>query len=142
LPNQQWLSFKLGPETYIHAIDAIKEIIPYKEPTPVPGAPAGTEGILNVRGKVITVISGHALLRLEREREHKKQWCIIILELDAELIGVSVDSVGDIINLNPDHIERTHSDSTHQQIKGTAQHDGQLHLLINFDDSTQDPALA
>jgi purine-binding chemotaxis protein CheW len=131
--DDQWLSFKVESETYVHCVDKIKEIIPYTPPSPVPGAPSCTEGILNVRGHVITIFSGRSLFDYcEPENAGGKK--IIILELGADMVGVSVDAVMGIITFEIDNVEWSNSDIQNNHIKGTVQISGQLYILTDFSD--------
>ena len=129
--SDQWISFEVGSETYAHSVDKIKEIIPYVDPVPVPGAPGFAEGILNVRGNVVTILSSRSLFNLE-ESGTLEDGRIIIFELGDEQLGISVDSVGDIIAFQSDHVEWSDQGGQFQLIKGTFHLDGQLYILTDF----------
>lgn len=104
-PTKQWISFSLGRETYVHAIDSVREIIQYTPPVPVPGAPHEVEGVLNVRGEVVPVLCGHALLNLPDEAVHDDGWRVIILETPSGLLGLRVDAVREIVAFSEAAIE-------------------------------------
>jgi purine-binding chemotaxis protein CheW len=131
LPKNQWISFQVGPETYAHPIANIKEIIPFTTPAPVPGAPNGVEGILNIRGSAVTILSGRALLSQKVPKERYK-WRVIILEIEASQVGISVDSIGDIIALNSSDAEWMARGDQREPIKGTILKDDQLYILTDF----------
>jgi purine-binding chemotaxis protein CheW len=131
LADEQWISFTMGSETYVHPIHQIKEIIPYRLSVPVPGSPRCIEGILNVRGNVITVLSG-CLIFEPNEPKSPTNKRIIIIDLGADQIGVSVDSVGDIISFELDDAEWRSQKSQRQIIKGTLQLSGKLYILTDF----------
>jgi purine-binding chemotaxis protein CheW len=131
--DDQWLSFRVESETYIHCVNKIKEIILYTLPSPVPGSPSCTEGILNVRGNVITIFSGRSLFNCS-EPENAKGKKIIVLELGADLIGVSVDAVIGIITFETNKVELSNLDTRNNHIKGTLQLSGQLYILTDFSD--------
>lgn len=131
--NDQWLSFKVASETYVHCVEKIKEIIPYVPPAPVPGSPSCTEGILNVRGNVITIFSGRSLFDSDESgnSDGKK---IIIFEFGIDLIGVSVDAVVGIITFETNDVEWSDLESQNPLIKGTFQLNGQVCILTDFSD--------
>lgn len=129
--TDQWISFQVGAETYVHPIDNVKEIIPYDSPVPVPGAPSFTEGILNVRGNVITVLSGRTLFAQQPDPT-AEAWRIVILERGTEQIGISVDAVGSIIHFQPDEAEWDTRDSQSELIKGTLQQGKDFYILTDF----------
>ena len=89
----------------MNTIDDVREIIPDTEYAPVPGAPDFVEGILNVRGSIVTIVSGRKLFGLE-QLETESEGRIIITELNGEQIGIRVDSVGDIISFQKEVLEK------------------------------------
>ena len=128
MADDQWISFKVESETYVHSVDNIKEIIPYRPPVPVPGSACCTEGILNVRGNIVTILSGHALFDRNKPKIAAKRR-VIIFELGTDTIGVSVDSVADIINFQLEDVQWI---DQRRLIKGTLQLDDQLYILTDF----------
>ena len=59
--NKQWLSFQVGLEIYIQAIESVKEIIYYSTPIALPGSQRYIEGVISARGDVISVLSSQSL---------------------------------------------------------------------------------
>ena len=117
LTKEQWITFEINNEVYVQPIDAIREIVPYREASEVPGAPAEVEGIVNIRGDVISVINGRRLLGINTPHNYDESARIIIIEQQTNLIGFSVDNVSEIVGFNKDQIEYNASDSG--LIKGT-----------------------
>ena len=130
--GDKWISFRLGTEMYVHPVDSIREIINYESPIPVPGADREVEGILNVRGEVITVLSGQVLLELD-DAPPDKEGNIIILDTTAGQIGLSVNAVDEIITLEPRQIDTGQESAASNLIKGTVRHDDGLFILIDLD---------
>ncbi|MFT6102687.1 MAG: purine-binding chemotaxis protein CheW [Granulosicoccus sp.] len=130
--DEQWISFKVESETYVHSVDSIKEIIPYKLPVPVPGSDRCTEGILNVRGNIVTILSGHLLFGRNKPKAAGERR-IIILEMGTDKVGVSVDSVADIICFQLEDVQWIDQRGV---IKGTRQLDDQLYILTDFSNYT------
>lgn len=104
-PIKQWISFSLGTETYAHAIDSVREIVQYTPPVPVPGAPREVEGVLNVRGEVVPVPCGRALLNPPDEEVRDDGWRTVILETPSGLLGLRVDAVREIVAFSEAAIE-------------------------------------
>ena len=52
----QWVTYRLGDETYGINVMQVQEVLRYTEIAPVPGAPDYVLGIINLRGNVVTVI--------------------------------------------------------------------------------------
>jgi len=101
LHQNQYLAFNLNDETFAIGILYIKEIIEYRNLTPVPMTPDFIRGVLNLRGNVLPVID--LSLRLEMPiAPLSKHTCIMIIEiiLDEETIdiGIIVDAVNDVLS--------------------------------------------
>ena len=55
-PIIQWVTFRLGKETYGINVMQVQEVLRITNIAPVPGAPGYVIGIINLRGNVVTVI--------------------------------------------------------------------------------------
>lgn len=134
LANTQWVSFYLGAELYACPIRSIQEIIPYQEPIPVPGASAAVEGVLNVRGEIIPVVCGTELTGISRHKAQNEAkedaGNIIIMESTLGLLGMTIDSVSEIIQIQPQEID--YEEHENSSINGSALHEGQLIILLDI----------
>ena len=52
----QMINFTLGGDEYAVEIQKVREVINFRELTPLPKAPSFVKGIINLRGEVIPVI--------------------------------------------------------------------------------------
>ncbi len=109
--TEQYLSFQLGGETFAIGIRSIREILEYDYLTEVPMMPDFLRGVMNLRGAVVPVTD--LALRFGRARtELGRRTCVVIVEvLDpetgaAQLIGVLVDAVHEVLTIALDDIER------------------------------------
>jgi len=131
LQLEQWLCFQIEDETYAHPVSQVREILDYLTPVPVPGAQFCVEGVLNIRGEIVTIVSSKHLLGLDDASRHSEH--IIVLETSVGLVGISVDEVEKINLLNYDDMvpaERNHALSP---VKGTLNHHQQLLILTDFE---------
>jgi len=136
-----WVSFCVGGEHYCHPVNTIREILRYQVPTPVPGAPEHVSGILNVRGQVVTILSGRSLFALDEGKEDE-HWRIITFETAGELHGVTVDSVNEIIRFKQSQIfnnEQSTSGVESHLIKGTVKHGNELLVALDLTSPLQPP---
>ncbi|WP_233468497.1 chemotaxis protein CheW [Zooshikella ganghwensis] len=62
--DKQYLCFHLNDEYFVHSVSNIREVMPYLGPTPVPGSPDIVEGVLNIRGNVVSIISAQKSFNL------------------------------------------------------------------------------
>lgn len=134
ITDTQWVSFYLGVEIFACPIKSVQEIIPYQEPIPVPGASEGIEGVLNVRGEIIPVVCGAEITgsvqTATQENPNKDNGKIIIMDSSQGLLGMTIDSVSEIIQIEPDAIDYEEQNSSN--INGSALHDGQLIILLDI----------
>jgi purine-binding chemotaxis protein CheW len=131
LHKEQWLCFQIEEETYAHPVNQVREILDYLAPVPVPGSQSCVEGVLNVRGEIVTIVSSKHLLGLNqasRDSEH-----IIVLETSAGLVGITVDEVEKISLLANDDMMPVDRNHTTSPVKGTINHDDQLLILTDFE---------
>ncbi len=104
----QYLTFKLDNEIYAMDITTVREVLDIIPITKVPQMPHFMCGVINLRGGVVPVVD----LRLKfglKKAEFIKETCIIIIEvlLDGEqtILGILVDSVQEVISLEPEQID-------------------------------------
>ena len=130
----QWVNFEIAGEDYCLSVDDIQEILNYEIPTPVPGAQNEVVGILNVRGEIVTVLSGRRLLELE-QKEPDESWRIITMQSHDIYYGLVVDSVNEMIDIDLDQIEtapNTGSISSSELILGTYHHKDRLIIALDL----------
>ncbi len=97
--------FKLGDEKYGVPIEAVREIIPPSDITPVPGAPSFFEGVLNVRGELVSVISMRRFVGMEELGEDVPVKILIIASSDGTVQGLLTDDVSSIVDIPPEGIQ-------------------------------------
>lgn len=88
------MEFELGEETYAIELSYIDEVCPVKEITPLPGAPDYIIGIMNVRGKIMSVLDIKTFFDIPKKGlTHLSQ--VIMLHSDLMEFGILVDhSIG------------------------------------------------
>lgn len=130
----EMLSFSIGDATYAIEIKYIKEIIGVDQITVVPKIPDYIKGVINLRGKVVPVISVRRRFGME-EIPYDSRTCIIVLEFeDGEQVGVIVDRVQEVVDVKPDDMSKTPDSkniNTNRYIKSIAQMGDTVKLLID-----------
>lgn len=91
--------FKLSGKEYAFEVDNVSEIIDAVEFTKVAYSDEAVDGIINIRGEIITVVSLHKKLDIDFVNEATK---IIICTINDMKVGFLVDSVSDITNIKAD----------------------------------------
>ena len=100
----QVVAFNLAKEEYAIDILAVQEIIRPTAITRVPKAPSYIEGVINLRGNVVPVVNLRQCFGL-KEEEQTETSRIIILIINDMKIGITVDSVTEVIRIKEDDVE-------------------------------------
>ena len=94
--------FRLAGRVHGVALEAVREVIPSRRPTRLPGAPAHVAGLINVRGTIVTVIDLAARLS---GRPADQAGSTILVEHGTKLVGLAVDEVLEVRSFPPEAIE-------------------------------------
>ncbi|NLM44583.1 MAG: chemotaxis protein CheW [Clostridiales bacterium] len=100
----QFVVFKLGKEEYGVNIMQVKEIVTYKEPTRVPNTPDFIEGIINLRGQIIPIVSLKKRFKISGESINDETR-IIVMNVDSKQVGFIVDAASEVKTISEDDIE-------------------------------------
>jgi purine-binding chemotaxis protein CheW len=135
----KYLTFSLKDEEYGIGILKVKEIIGMMPVTSVPRTPDFVKGVINLRGKVIPVVD----LRLKFSMEsipYTDRTCIIVVEINSVdstvQIGIVVDAVSEVLNVNGEDVEDTPQFGTTldtNYILGMAKMEGGVKILLDID---------
>ena len=94
----QLVVFQLGEEEFGLDIMQVQEIIRIPEITRIPHSPDYVKGVINLRGKIITVINLDTRFGME-QKLHDDNSRIIVAEVDENVVGMVVDSVSEVLRL-------------------------------------------
>ena len=94
------ITFRVGPETFVLDIMALRQIVQYTGSTTIPTAPSFVEGIIVLRNEVIPIIDVRT--RLYPGLGKADQPLVLITHTSAGLIGLKVDEVRRIVNISSD----------------------------------------
>ncbi len=136
----QWVTFKLGSETYGINVMQVQEVLRYSEIAPVPGAPTYVLGIINLRGNVVTVIDTRSRFGLEAA-EVTDSTRVVIIEAEKQVIGILVDSVAEVVYLRASEIDEAPNvgnDESAKFIHGVSNREGELLILVDLDNLLSD----
>lgn len=97
--RQAFISFKLN-HLFGIPIREVREIINYSsEILEAPGMPGFVEGVLNLRGKLVTIINTKELYNIKNQTKAPAPK-IIIFQKESEQFGLVVDSVESIVHVS------------------------------------------
>jgi len=98
------VSFLLSNEEYGVEVLKVREIIRMPSITKMPNTPDYVEGIINLRGKVIPIISMRRRFGLP-ESDHDGHTRIMVMDVAGGLTGFIVDGVSEVIRIHSDEIQ-------------------------------------
>ena len=130
----KYLTFLVGDVGYGIEISYVVEIISVQEITLVPHTHEYVKGIINLRGTVVPVID-MGMRFGQGEVEYTDKTCIIVLSLDEMSVGILVDGVQDVSNIDDENIQeppRTTGNSVKSMfIKAIGMSGGEVKQLID-----------
>jgi purine-binding chemotaxis protein CheW len=141
--NKSFITIKIGE--YLFGIDLIhvREVNRFIDITPVALAPEFVAGLMNLRGQIVTVIDPGIKLHMEKRKVSKTSRCVI-LKTNTEdstitlkdILGILVDSIGDIFTVNDSEIEPSPpnvGEIDEQLISGIAKLDNELLIILKLE---------
>ena len=130
------LFFTLGETVYGIEIKYINEIIGIEQITIVPKIPDHVKGVINIRGKVVPVISIRRRFGME-EIPYDDRTCIIVIEFDnGSQVGIIVDRVQEVVVVKSEYISKTpnyKNVNTNRYIKSIVEINDDIKLLLDCD---------
>jgi purine-binding chemotaxis protein CheW len=130
----QIVCFRIGKETFGVDIFAVREIVRVQEITQVPGTPEFVLGVINLRGRVISVVDlGHQLGLAATEITPTSR--ILVIQLEGASVGFLVDAATSVIKVSADLIEAPPemiAGVRADYLEGVAKLEGRLAILLNL----------
>jgi purine-binding chemotaxis protein CheW len=111
----------------------VREILPRLPATRIPGVAQAIEGLVNVRGSLLTVLDGHLLLHQERRPED--EGAIVVVEVAGRRYGLGVGQVLDFLEI-PDSAVAQRADLPGvdpRLVKAVGLHDAQTFVVLDID---------
>jgi len=103
-PEVHIVGFQVGRETYGVPITSLHEIVRVPEITAVPDAPEYMEGVINLRGKIVSVIDLRKRFG-EKQATPNRRNRILVVEHNGRLSGLVVDSASEVLKIPTSDIE-------------------------------------
>lgn len=141
------LLFRVGPTVYGCDIDDIREIVPHRRATRLPGAPAFVQGLINLRGTIVTVLD--LAVRLETGlnaeggradgRAPTTDGSIMLVQVagaggsgsSTRTVGIAVHEVMDVRVIRVEQGDAVVSTSDATVVRGLAHIDGSAVILLD-----------
>lgn len=132
---QQLVKFNVADETFGIGITQIHQILKPQEIFKVPNTPPFVEGLLNLRGRVLTVFNLRKRFNMP-DKENDENTKIVIVNMNDLLLGFIVDSVTEIVRVPENEIVETPPSLRSfdkRFLSGVAKLNEKLILLLDLD---------
>ncbi|MBQ3918297.1 MAG: purine-binding chemotaxis protein CheW [Oscillospiraceae bacterium] len=127
------LTFTVDDVIYGIEIKYVNEIIGVEQITVVPKVPGYIKGVINIRGKIVPIISVRRRFGKE-EIPFDERTCIIVLDFDENQVGIIVDRVREVITAKASEVCATPTQSgvnSNRYIKNIIEDKSGIKLLLN-----------
>jgi purine-binding chemotaxis protein CheW len=128
------VGFQVGRETYGVPITSLHEIVRVPEITAVPDAPDYLEGVINLRGKIVSVMDLRKRFG-DKKATIKKQNRILVVEHAGKLAGLIVDSASEVLKIASENVEAppaAFQEGGLNCVTGLGKADGRLIVLLDM----------
>ena len=88
------------------------------------------KGLINLRGNIKSLVDINLLLNVNSDNEQQN---IIILTVEDEEIGITVDEVEEVLDIEESSIQKMDNEQSNSYIKGILNYDNKLLTIIDID---------
>ncbi len=130
------LLIRLDGELYALPSQNVREVLRYRDYTPVPGAPVSLPGILSQRGLIVPVVNPYPLLGLSSPPITRATRLVFTTHGETDM-ALLAEAVIDLVELPADAIQPPPSaldPARTRLLRGVAQHDDQVIALLDLDE--------
>ncbi|MFN7904480.1 MAG: chemotaxis protein CheW [Pseudobdellovibrionaceae bacterium] len=131
--ESRYLCFNLGVEEFALPLLTVREVLAIPETTPVPQMPPYFKGILNLRGKIISIMDLRVKLNIKTDQPSDEN-AVVILDLGEYSLGIVVDRVNAVLTFEAEGMSEKpllENSKNSEFITGVYRKNDKLILLIN-----------
>ncbi|MEG0307387.1 MAG: chemotaxis protein CheW [Clostridium sp.] len=127
----QVVVFTIGDERFAVETSKVQGINGLMKITTVPRAEKYIKGLINLRGSILSVLDINLILGMKKSDESNNN--IIVLEINGEQVGITVDHVEEVMNVDEETVKKVHEDKERPFIKGVLNIGNQIITMIDID---------
>ena len=131
--QQQLVTFRLGDDRFAVDIFVVERVLRFSAPAAVPRLPQWIDGVIEHGGRVVPVIDLRTRFGLPRLAPRPEQR-ILVLAVGEEWLGVTVDSVHEVMSVAPEEIAPPPAlfrGLQAEYLRGLVRHDGSLIIFLD-----------
>jgi len=127
------VGFRVGQEMFGVPIHLVHEIVRVPEITSVPDSPGCVQGVINLRGKIVSVVDLRRRFGAKEIKPSKKNR-ILVTEVGGKLVGLIVDSASEVLKIPENEIELppVFDQGESNYVTGVGKLSGRLIILIDL----------
>jgi purine-binding chemotaxis protein CheW len=132
---RELIAFRIGAQEFCVDIMSVREIRGWTPATALPQSPGFVRGVVNLRGAVLPIVDLAARLGFP-PAEPTARHVIIVAQIEAQVVGLLVDAVSDILTVTDDLVQATPdvaSDMAKTFVRGVLAIDKRMISLIALD---------
>jgi purine-binding chemotaxis protein CheW len=103
--SNQYCTFHLDQFFFGIEVQKVQEVLRFQEMTRVPLAPSVVEGLINLRGQIVTAIELRRRLELQPRPDGQLPMNVVVRTEDGP-VSLLVDEIGDVLEMDDDSFER------------------------------------
>ena len=137
--TRQYLTFTLGGEVFAIEVSKVREVLDFPAIVKIPRTPDFMSGVINLRGTVVPVVDLRLCFKMSKT-EKTVNTCVVVMEMllegEATTVGGLVDSVEEVIDLEPEQIRPAPRMGTQLRtdfIKGMGTRNEQFIVILDID---------
>lgn len=134
--DKKILIFSINDEFYATDIMEVERILGFEEPTRIPDSPEFIKGVINYEGKILPILCLSKKFNIPKtETKNKSERKIIVVKDEVNKIGILVDIVSEVKDINMDNMEEAPevvSGISKRYIKGLIKEKDKIIIFLNL----------
>jgi len=129
-------SCRVGGQWIAFPVAQVLEVITQQRLTPMPLAPEGVLGLINLRGRIISEVDVRRILGFQPGETDRSVHVVIVQSRHGEDVGLVVDQVGAVSAIDYNRFEKVPDtlDAVWQQIgEGVLKYDTHITVMLDVD---------
>ncbi len=131
--TKQYSTFYVDKYLFGVVVLEVQEVLKYQDLTQVPLAPREIQGLINLRGQIITAIDLRNRLNLP-PREEGLQPMNVVIRTNNEVVSFLVDTIGDVLDVDENSFEMapdTVDHATRELVTGVYKLEDKLLMVLD-----------
>jgi purine-binding chemotaxis protein CheW len=133
--NLQFATFSVGQLFFGIDVLQVQEVLQYQPMTPVPLAPSVIEGLINLRGQIVTAVDMRRRLGLN-DRSGDQMPMNVVVRAGEGAVSLLVDEIGDVVEVSSDTFELPPDNvdpATRRMLRGVYKLKDRLLLILDME---------